>query len=905
MIIEGGSRRAGSWWAGHLENEEKNERVELVEIDGLKGATIPELFRELYALSRGDPDCKNYFYQYNIDPRKDERLTDAQWKESHEMLRGNLGLEGQPGFRVRHTKRDPDTGAISIHEHGITLRIDLDRMKAIPDSLTARIHEQTSRQIEEKFGLAPGRSILTPNRDEPRPPRGPKKWEQFRGIESGLDPAAIGKELASIKARSDNGRSFTAGIEATGKYVLAPGDRRDFVVIDLAGHERSLGRRLGIKAAELRAFMKDVDPATLPTIEQAKAQQRARAAEVEQRKAAIGRYDDIRPEATARAAEHEKPGRPAAEQGREDRPASGPPRAPQPEIKPLGKTAGEIRLAWQLTTTAAQFEARIEDKGLILVHVSRDEAENSWRAAAFAKAIGRQNRALREGFAVVDQRGNVTRIEQRNTGSQWEEIQKRLGGVDKDELPTVAQAKEIMAERRRAEWLEKKQAERAQERINEPVIGARAEIRAAWMQSRDGDPARDDGAKLEEALAVRGFAMARVTAAEAYESERISAFAKEIGNRAPVLKEGEIVAVNGFGHGYRFDERSTGQLRGEIDARLAGIEVLPSVAEARAAQREASRAEWIEQKRDEEDKARPATAIEQRILDCREMARLSGAQLEIGGEAKTVHGTAAFAARLDQAGLAIVRITASDIESLAELRADENLARGLAYMNGEAYRSQHFAEGLEEGDIAAVTRRGDVYQLNPHRLDLAAIAASLESPFRDGTIADSAPLPSMADARVAFLIERNAAAALREEARTEAHEAWLDRDAAWDAERATLGTIAAVERDTGDIKDAAGDMVDGAAAGIGRAVEKMVGLVMDFLADMIAPAPPPTREQAKAMRQDAEFKADLAAWSAEQTAPSNQQDEARRKQRAAERETEEEARRREWRDRDRERERER
>jgi hypothetical protein len=45
-----------------------------------------------------------------------------------------------------------------------------------------------------------------------------------------------------------------------------------------------------------------------------------------------------------------------------------------------------------------------------------------------------------------------------------------------------------------------------------------------------------------------------------------SAFAKEVGNRAPVFREGEIVAVNQFGRAWRFDEHSTGQLRAEIDA---------------------------------------------------------------------------------------------------------------------------------------------------------------------------------------------------------------------------------------------------------------------------------------------------------------------------------------------------
>ena len=89
-------------------------------------------------------------------------------------------------------------------------------------------------------------------------------------------------------------------------------------------------------------------------------------------------------------------------------------------------------------------------------------------------------------------------------------------------------------------------------------------MRMAWSLSRDAE-------QLTEALAMRGIGIARVIAEEANESQRKSAFTKEIGNRAPLYREGEIVAVNAFGSVYRFNERTTGQLRDEIEKRLAGI----------------------------------------------------------------------------------------------------------------------------------------------------------------------------------------------------------------------------------------------------------------------------------------------------------------------------------------------
>jgi hypothetical protein len=104
IIINGGSRCAGKWWARHLENAEKNERVELVGIAGLSADTVPGAFREMYALSLGTK-CKNYFYQANINPRADEHLTPAQWREAIDTLETNLGLAGQPRFVVEHEKR--------------------------------------------------------------------------------------------------------------------------------------------------------------------------------------------------------------------------------------------------------------------------------------------------------------------------------------------------------------------------------------------------------------------------------------------------------------------------------------------------------------------------------------------------------------------------------------------------------------------------------------------------------------------------------------------------------------------------------------------------------------------------------------------------------------------------------
>ena len=72
---------------------------------------------------------------------------------------------------------------------------------------------------------------------------------------------------------SDNATAFQSAIEERG-YLLARGDRRDFVIVDRAGGIHSLARRIdGMKAADLREFMSTLDRTILPSAEQARTAQ--------------------------------------------------------------------------------------------------------------------------------------------------------------------------------------------------------------------------------------------------------------------------------------------------------------------------------------------------------------------------------------------------------------------------------------------------------------------------------------------------------------------------------------------------------------------------------------------------------------------------------------------------------
>jgi hypothetical protein len=608
IIIEGGSRSAGWWWAQHLQNTEKNERTELIQTVGLDSETVPELFREMHAMSLGSK-TKNYFYQANINPRADEHLTPAQRRESVETLGRNLGLGGQPHFVIEHEKEG------RTHQHVIWLRVDLERMKAIPDSLTARIHEQTSRELEIKFDLERGKSILVADREFERPERRATKHERFRGAQSGLDPHAIGNELKALRERSDGAQSFRAGIEAAG-YVLARGDRRDFVVVDQAGGDHSLTRRLGMKVAELRTFMKDIDAGSLPSVAEARARQQVCRAAHEARQT-HGRAGQ-----GSAPPDQEKTRTGGLESGPEGHPGS---RKPE---RPLNPTQGAIRTAWTLSHTAEQLTEALAARGIGLACVTGEEARANQRARAFGKELGRFVHPLREGEIVaVNERGHVYHFDRRTTGAERGEIEKRLAGIDAGALLSVTDTKDAMREAGRAAAASARRAAREQTR---PVTGIEQTI-------LDADKAAaGDHRKFAEALDQAGLAITRATAADIAALDalrRDQELAAMITDAAGVqreperhfgrLEEGELAAVTRRGDLFRLNP----QHLETVDKRLAeGGMPLPNVTEARAAfEIERYAAATFQQEMIDIQLQRREEAIEARVA--RDGAREAGDQI--------------------------------------------------------------------------------------------------------------------------------------------------------------------------------------------------------------------------------------------------------------------------------------
>ncbi len=263
MVINGKSGCSGGYWAKHLLKTETNERVEIKEMRGLYAEDLPEAFREMRLLAAATK-ARDYFYQANLNPTADEVLTDEQWEQATDLLEHKLHLDNHPRVIVEHAKIGED-GQLRTHRHIVWSRVDMDSNTVVPDDGNYYAHTETARELEQMFDLAPVVMPHAPERDRF------KNWETFRAQESGITPVEMKAEITALWQQSDGGRAFQSAIEEKG-YLLAKGDRRDFVLIDPEGDIHSLARRIdGAKAADIRAKMTDLDRDSLMGAKEASA----------------------------------------------------------------------------------------------------------------------------------------------------------------------------------------------------------------------------------------------------------------------------------------------------------------------------------------------------------------------------------------------------------------------------------------------------------------------------------------------------------------------------------------------------------------------------------------------------------------------------------------------------------
>ncbi len=269
-IMAGGSRSNARYFNWHLQRTDGGQTVEIRDVVGLMGDTMRGWFDQIEAMALGG-NTTNTFYHFNLNPREGEAFTPEQEKIAVATALKNLGLEDQPYFVVKHGGKDgrPD------HYHCVALRVDLDTGKAISDSNNYATHMRTADELEKLFAherTERGRGPDGPN---------PKNYEVQRGLETGIDPVDVGDLFKQLWRTADTGKALAAAIEDQG-FVLANGTR-GYVALDAAGDVHSLAKRFGVKMRDVEARMKDVPLDSLPSVEEARALARQRAAERQER----------------------------------------------------------------------------------------------------------------------------------------------------------------------------------------------------------------------------------------------------------------------------------------------------------------------------------------------------------------------------------------------------------------------------------------------------------------------------------------------------------------------------------------------------------------------------------------------------------------------------------------------
>lgn len=266
MIVKGGARSAGGFFAKHLMKAEENERVAIVEMKGLYAEDLPEAFREMKALAAGSRG-KDFFYHASLNPREDERLTAEQWEFAVDRLEQNLGMDGHARFQVEHEKEG------RTHRHIVWSRCDPETLTLTNHWRNYEAHDKTRAELEQAFSHEP--TPPTPDDPSKRRSREIADWENFRAAESGIDPKEVKAEVTALWQRSDSGAAFMGALDEAG-YTLCQGDR-GYCIIDQAGDVHSLTRRIeGVKTAQIRERFSGISLVELPTVAEASAAVKAR-----------------------------------------------------------------------------------------------------------------------------------------------------------------------------------------------------------------------------------------------------------------------------------------------------------------------------------------------------------------------------------------------------------------------------------------------------------------------------------------------------------------------------------------------------------------------------------------------------------------------------------------------------
>lgn len=257
MILKASQRARYAELAKHLLNGDDNEHVTVHEIRGFVAETLLEALREAYAVSRATR-CTKHLFSLSLSPPEYADVPVEDFEAAIEEIEKRLGLVNQPRIIVFHEKYG------RRHCHAVWSRIQADKLIAVHMSHFKYKLMEVSRLLFMKYGWKMPKGM---EKGQKRESMHLSREEHRQAVRLAEDPQALKAMLKETWERSDSKQTFAAALQEHG-FLLARGDKRGFVALDVKGGIYSLTRWLDLGTRELKARLGK--PEELPAIEQAK-----------------------------------------------------------------------------------------------------------------------------------------------------------------------------------------------------------------------------------------------------------------------------------------------------------------------------------------------------------------------------------------------------------------------------------------------------------------------------------------------------------------------------------------------------------------------------------------------------------------------------------------------------------
>jgi hypothetical protein len=262
VIITGASRAAPRLLARALLQPKGDKRVEVLELP--YPADLLDLLVDWQLISEVTQGLHGLYHAL-ICPAPGNPMTTAQCIRGADILGEELGLQ-EPHLRAVVLHHDGER----LNLHVVWQRTNIDTWTLWGEWQNYTKHERASRRLEQEFGHPPVQEKRAKAHQAGSAPRF-NRAEGRQARRTGVLITAFKTQVAALKAAAESPEAFKVALEDAG-HILARGNC-GYILVDPHGGVYSLAGLLKTKLARVNEFMAPIDPAALPTTDEAKTRQ--------------------------------------------------------------------------------------------------------------------------------------------------------------------------------------------------------------------------------------------------------------------------------------------------------------------------------------------------------------------------------------------------------------------------------------------------------------------------------------------------------------------------------------------------------------------------------------------------------------------------------------------------------